>query len=767
MVMLSTLSRALAISVFSVVGLMPQSSMAKEAASAIPASGPPASMPWMNMALSPDTRADLLQAQMTQDERIQLLRGHFGADMHWSFMKPVPEDIRPMLPGTAGFIPGIVRLGIPSLIESDAGVGIANSFHMRPGDQATALPSGIMMAATWNPDLAQAVGAVLGTEARDRAFNVVLAGAMNLARDPRGGRTFEYAGEDPLLAGAITGAAVKGIQSQHVISTVKHFAFNDQETGRSAYSANIEEAAARESDLLAFQIAIEEGEPGSVMCAYNRYNGTYSCENAFLLTDVLKRDWKYPGWVMSDWGAVHSTAEAAKAGLDQQSASGFDHKDYFGAPALTQALADGSIDAARFHDMVHRILRSMFAIGLFDHPAARQPSDVEAHRAVAQRGAEEGIVLLKNNPGVLPLKQPLKSIAVIGPHADIGMLSGGGSSQVMPLGHDNAHEFPVSGPVQVLSNGEKIMPTGTRIYDPPSPLSAIRSIVPQANVAYADGMDVDAAVAVAKQSDIAIVFAEQWMTEGRDVADLHLSNDQDALIAAVATANPRTIVVLQTGGPVVMPWLAQASAVLEAWYSGSGGAAAIARVLFGQVNPSGKLPITFPQSEGQLPRPVIPVSATPRTLYDLDYNIEGADVGYKWFEKQNQAPLFSFGFGLSYSTFAITNLRATNNDPLILSADVTNTGTVDGMETVQFYAAPPEEDGQGIRRLIGFSKVNLKPGETRAVAVTPDPRLLSYFDAIDHVWRIPQGTQVITVGDSSASSSATTAVELSVKELPP
>ncbi|MBV8799374.1 MAG: glycoside hydrolase family 3 C-terminal domain-containing protein [Alphaproteobacteria bacterium] len=715
----------------------------------------------MDTALPPDERAELLLARMTQDEQLQLVMGYPGANTRPPSGRMPPEELRPLLPGTAGYVPGIPRLGVPALIESDAGLGIANNFHLRPGDEATALPSGLATAATWNSALAEAAGSVIGAEARDRAFNVVLGGAMNLARETRGGRTFEYAGEDPLLAGVITGSVIRGIQSQHVICTVKHYALNDQETGRTVLSANIDETDARESDLLAFEIAVEQGDPGAAMCAYDRYNGTYACENDPLLNGVLKGDWKYPGWVLSDWGAVHSTAEAANGGLDQESSEGSDREQYFG-PALKQAIADGKVTPQRLHDMVHRILRSMFAHGVFDYPATRQLSALEAHRQIVYRDAAEGMVLLKNERGILPLPHMAQRIALIGAHADVGMLSGGGSSQVMPIGHTSADDFPV-GAAEVAS-GAKVRPAGTEIYDPPSPLATILQANPAANVQYADGEDVAAATELARQSDVVIVFARQWMSEGRDVPNLRLPNDQDALIQAVAAANPRTVVVLETGGPVAMPWLDQVGAVLEAWYAGNAGATALAQVLFGNVNPSGKLPITFPASEEQLPRPSIPRGAAPGAPFDIDY-FEGANVGYRWFQGRNLTPLFPFGYGLSYSSFHLDGLAVTSKGRLTASVNVTNDGPRGGMETVQFYAALP--DGTGIRRLIGWSKVPLKVHERRRVTIAPDPRLLARFDEAAHGWRVAAGDYIISAGASSASLPLNATVKLTAQQLPP
>jgi beta-glucosidase len=719
----------------------------------------------MDTSLSADARADLLLTQMTEDEQLQLVMGYVGADQKLPYGRPPPDILKPFLPGTAGYIPGVPRLGIPALVESDAGLGIANNSRMRPLDQATAFPSGVLTAATWNPTLATQVGAAIGSEARARGFNVLLGGAMNLAREPRGGRTFEYAGEDPLLSGIIAGAEVSGVQSQHIVSTMKHFALNDQETGRTVLNAVIDEAAARESDLLAFEIAVERSDPGAVMCAYNKVNGPYACENPFLLTNVLKTDWKYPGWVLSDWGAVHSTEDSVKAGLDQESAAGFDGKDYFG-PSLKQALADGSIAPMRLHDMVHRILRSMIAKGLFDQPTAKQTFNVEANRPIAQKDAEEGIVLLKNDAKLLPLSRSVPRIAVIGAHADIGVLSGGGSSQVIPIGHSTADEFPVGGAVQMMRNRAKVPPSGTEVFDPPSPLLLIRASAPNATVAYDSGENVQTAAQLARQCDVAIVFVSQWMAEGRDVPTLGLPGDQDSLIEAVAAVNPRTIVVLETGGPVLMPWLAHVPAVLEAWYAGSGGAAAIARVLFGDVNPSGKLPLTFPQADDQLPRPVIP-SAAPGMPFEVNY-VEGADVGYRWFQRKNLTPLFAFGFGLSYTTFRVDGLTVNATNGMVsASVDVTNAGTVAGSETVQLYASPPGDNGPDVRRLVGWSKVELKPGEKRHLTIVAEPRLLASFDTARHAWRMTDGIYQLSAGNSSMALGQYVNIHLPAREFAP
>jgi beta-glucosidase len=699
--------------------------------------------PWMNPGLSPDRRADLVQAQMTLDEELALVHGVLG----------IPGFAPREALGSAGYVPGVPRLGVPALQESDASLGVANPQNVRKGDGATALPSGLALASTWNPGMAYLGGAMIGMEAWRKGFNVMLAGGVNLARDPRNGRNFEYLGEDPLLAGTLAGQAIRGIQSQHVVSTTKHFALNDQETGRTVLSARMDQAAMRESDLLAFELAIETGRPGAVMCAYNRVGGIYACENDELLDRTLRADWQYPGWVMSDWGALHSL-DAASRGLDQESAQQTDKQAWFDKP-LKAAIADGSMRRAAPDRMVHRILRSMFAEGLFDHPPLRTPINYDADALIARRAAEQGIVLLKNRADALPLVGDIKSIAVIGGHADIGVLSGGGSSQVIPVGGP-ALALKVAG----TREGGWVR---TAIYDPSSPLKAIAAKSPGARVSFADGADPAAAAALAKDADVAIVFATQWMSEGRDAPDLSLPDRQDALIATVAAANPRTIVVLESGGPVLMPWMERTAAILEAWYPGSRGGEAIANVLFGQVNPSGRLPISFPRGEDQLPRPRIPGADLPeRTPFDVDY-VEGANVGYRWFEAKDLKPLFPFGYGLSYTRFAYSHLATSGARTLGVSFDVTNNGRRAGAEVAEVYAAPPE----GVPRLIGWRRLELKPGETRRVTITADPRLLARFDATSHGWRLAAGRYGVFVGASLQDRALSGAARLAARRIAP
>ncbi len=356
-------------------------------AAAAPAAEP--ARPWMNRALSADDRAALVVQQLTQDEKLSLVFGWFATDANWknNFKAPTGSRI-----GSAGYVPGIARLGIPPQWQTDAGEGVATQGAAPTKRERTALPSGIATAATWNPDIAFKGGRMIGSEARASGFNVMLAGGVNLLRDPRNGRNFEYGGEDPLLAGTIVGSEIAGIQSNHIISTAKHYALNDLETGRKAHDAQIDPAAARMSDLLAFQFAIERGDPGSVMCSYNRVNGTYACENKWLLTDVLRGAFGFRGYVMSDWGATHSTVPSALAGLDQESGWPFDDAPFFGAP-LKAAIASGQVPQARLDEMARRILRPMFAHGLVDDPvSASAPIDFAANEArePGRRGARRG-----------------------------------------------------------------------------------------------------------------------------------------------------------------------------------------------------------------------------------------------------------------------------------------------------------------------------------------------------------------------------------------
>ena len=691
-----------------------------------------------------DERAAGLVAAMTREEKLRLTFGYFGTDFEPKKFKAPPGAHQ----GSAGYVPGIPRLGIPDQWETDAGIGVATQGGAKKKLDRTALPSGIGTTATWNPDLAFQGGRMIGSEARASGYNVMLAGGVNLLRDPRNGRNFEYGGEDPLLAGTMVGAQVAGIQSNGIISTIKHYAINDLETGRFYHDARIDRSAARMSDLLAFQLAIERADPGSIMCAYNRINGDYACENQWLLTDVLRGDFGWKGYVMSDWGAVHSTAKAALAGLDQDSGFPFDDAPYFGDP-LKAAVASGEVPSARLDEMATRIVRSMIAHGLIEGPPARSAIDLRAHASVTRADAEQAAVLLKNDGALLPLKPAMRRIVVIGSHADKGVLSGGGSSQVYPAGGNAVPGLEPTG-----------WP-GPVVYFPSSPVSALRALLPGAEVSFVDGTDPAAAASAARGADVALVFLNQWTTESVD-APLALPGNQDALVEAVSAANPKTVAILETGGPVLMPWAAKVPAILEAWYPGTAGGEAIANLLAGRVNPSGHLPVTFPRDESQLPRPVRPgTGLKDGDMFAIDYS-EGAAVGYKWFDAKGIEPLFAFGHGLSYTRFAYGPLTASAGLDGRVTARFTirNSGKRRGMDVAQLYASPVAGGWEAPKRLAGFRKVDLAPGASTRIAVTIDPRLLATFDEGAHRWRIAPGDYRLMLGESSRAIRATTTVRL-------
>ncbi|MXO58467.1 glycosyl hydrolase [Altererythrobacter salegens] len=702
---------------------------------------------------TPDERAAAMLAQMTPAEKLILLKGYFGSPFGGfpgSTAAPYvpPEEVRL---GSAGYVPGIPRLGIPPQWETDAGIGVASQQEAVDKKARTALPSGLATAATWDPALAYAGGAMIGSEARATGFNVMLAGSVNLMREPRNGRNFEYAGEDPLLAGSMVGPFIAGVQSNEIISTIKHYALNDQETARNTGNFELEESAFRMSDLLAFQIAIEQGHPGSVMCAYNLVGGIHACENPWLLTKVLRTDWNWPGYVMTDWGAAHSTAPSVRAGLDQESGYGLQRDDWFGAEKLQAALDSGEIDNGMIDTMAGRILRSMFAHGLIDNPVeAASPIPFEANRAVSQADAQAAIVLLKNEDNLLPLTGA-KRIAVIGGHADKGVISGGGSSQVYP---DGVNAVP------------GIAPTtwpGPVVFNPSAPLQGLQDQLPGATFAYSSGDDPDEAAQLAAEADIAIVFGTQWASESIDVP-LTLGEGQDALVATVAKANPNTVVVLETAGPVMMPWADKVKGIVEAWFPGRMGGAAIASVLTGTVNPSGHLPATFPRSLDQLPHPEEPHPGT--TTYD-----EGVLVGYKWYDAKGFEPLFPFGYGLSYTSFAYSDLTVRPmGDGIVATVRITNTGDRAGADVAQLYLSGPE--WPELRRLGGFAKVTLEPGQSTVVGIKVDPRLLSVWDTGAESsegpgWLRRDGDYTVSVGYSSRDMADTAYISLPARHLPP
>lgn len=710
----------------------------------------PKHYPWSDTTLSPDERADMVIKELTLEEKISLLHGQ-----GFSFNATGPTESN----GGAGYSVGIPRVGIPAIQMADSAYGVTRG--AASGRYSTALPNNLAAASAWDPQAAFEYGALIGRELRQEGYSMSLGGGVNLPREPRNGRTFEYQGEDPLLAGTLVGNFVKGVQSQHVIGDLKHYAINDQESGRNAVNANIDKRSMRETDLRAFEIALKISDAGAFMCSYNRVNGDYACENTYLLTDVLKKDFHFQGFVLSDWGGTHSAAKASHAGLDQEQPG----KNFFG-DALQKAVESGEVSQDEINDHVHRILRTIFASGLFDNPVVKQVPDIEGGYVVAQRLAEKSIVLLKNERNVLPLEgTKLHSIVLIGGHADVGVLTGGGSAQVDAPGGSVVPPPPPQPGANPMANFAR-----RQVWLPSSPLRALTAKLPSSKVAFAAGDDLAAAESAAKNADIAIVFAYQHESEGMDLKSLDLSEDQNKLIETVAAANPKTIVVLETGSPATMPWIDKVAGVVEAWYPGIRGAEALANVLTGEVNPTGKLAITFPKSDADLPHPTLvlppPASQPQRPAPGADissfmammakglppfetYYDEKLKVGYKWYDAEKKPVLFPFGFGLSYTSYAYSGLSVKNGDQLTVSFTVKNTGKRAGTEIAQIYASLPDSAGEPPKRLIGWARVELAAGESKVVTIPVERDHLTVYDEAADTWKLVPGSYAILAGGSS------------------
>lgn len=716
---------------------------------AAPAAHADSAHPWSDRTKTSTLRTELLLKAMTQEEKLLLVFGYASGDQLAQVDASVipgvntKELIATVIPGSAGYIPGIPRLGLPAQFQTDASIGVRNPYLER-----TSLPSSLATAASWDPRVTEAGGRMIGLEARQSGFNVMLAGGVNLAREAQNGRNFEYTGEDPLLAAEMGAGLIRGVQANHIISTIKHYLINAQETGRTLVSAQISEPALRMSDALAFELAIEKSSPGSVMCSYNRINDVYACQNDKWQNQVLKGDWGYKGYVMSDWGAVHSTVQDANGGLDQQSGFPFDKVPYFAKP-LKEALDDGSVPQARLDDMVRRILWAMFDKGVVDHPIKTGPIDYAAHARVSQSAAEQSLVLLKNEAGVLPLSPQAapKRVAIIGSYADKAVLSGGGSAVVTPIG---GNAVPGLGPGGWL----------TQVWQPSSPMKALQQQLPSTQFAFDAGTDVDAAAKAAAAADVAIVFVHQWTAESLDAPSLSLDGNQDAVVSAVAKANPNTVVVVESGGAVLMPWHKDVKAILAAFYPGAAGGEAIARLLTGAVNPSGRLPLTFPASTAQLVRPQI-TGKSEGPLFTVRYT-EGAAVGYKWFDLHGHKPLYAFGHGLSYTSIELGGLQASQAKAQVtVKFSAKNAGNREGASVGQVYIrAPQSAKWEAPRRLVGFDKLALKPGQTGTSAVTVDPRLLATFDESNGDWVIAPGTYEVQLGAGSDDIRATAKLTL-------
>ena len=629
-------------------------------------------------------------------------------------------------------VPGISTLGIPLLNITNGPAGATNG---GPGHQgpATAMPAPISLAATWDVNLAKQYGSVVGAESKAWANGLLEGLDINIARVPQNGRTFEAFGEDPYLVGQMAVANLTGVQSQGIITESKHFAANNQETNRTTVNEIIDERTLREIYLPAFEATVKAGV-GAVMCAYNRVNSAYMCENDLLLNRILKQEWGFTGFITSDFGATHSTVASANAGLDLEMPTGI----YFDT-LLESAVTSGQVAQAVVNDKLIRRFSTMMNLGVFNNPPGLTAIPSLQDGLLSRQISEEGMVLLQNKPGVSPLStnkilplnaSTLHHIALIGPYAGAAKTGGGGSSLVTPI-------YTVS------------------------PLTGIQNhVAPAVSVSYNDGSTISSAVSLAQTADVAIVMVGDSETEGVDNS-ISLSANQDSLVQSIAAANPNTIVVMKSGTAILMPWANSVPAILQAWYPGEEDGNAVADVLFGTVNPSGKLPLTFPVQLSDLPAntaaqyPGVLVNGVPTATYS-----EGVFVGYRHFDHAGIAPLFPFGFGLSYTNFSFQNLAVspttftfTNNpsQTVTVNLSVTNTGTVPGAEVVQLYLGIPSTAvPEPPKSLQGFQKtILLAPGQTVPVQFTLNQRSFSYWDVASHSWRVAPGPYQIMVGDSS------------------
>lgn len=653
---------------------------------------------WTNTTLSAGQRAGLLLAQMTFTEKAAMVYGTAG----------------PTGSNYIGNIAGNTRLGIPWLFLQDGPAGV----RLASGNSTTALPAPITLAATWDVALARQYGSTMGAEARGKGVEVQLGPMMNLARVYQDGRAFEGYGEDPYLAGAMAAAEIPGIQSQGVIATAKHFVCNDQEINRTTISADVDQRTLQEIYEAPFRASVGAGV-GAVMASYNLVNSVHACELPALNT-TLKKSYGFNGWIMSDWGANFTTVGGMNNGLDMDMYSG-----QFTANNITAAIQSGNVPASALDGMVLRILTTMFQFGLFDNPSSGNLGSTvtnAVHNQFVRDAAAAGTVLLKNSGGLLPLGPSVHSIAVIGSVSSTSPISVGGGSASVTLPYNIT---PLAGITSRAGGGVTI------------------------NYAQGDGASVAAAVQQASNSDVAIVCVGQQTSEGSDRSSLSLPNGQDALVSAVAAANPHTIVVMYESSATLMPWANQVAGILMAWYPGQENGNALAQVLFGDVNPSAKLPVTIPVSSNQVPTST--TAQWPGVNGHAAYS-EGLQIGYRWYDANNVTPLFPFGFGLSYTTFGYSNLTVSAVSPsgqVQIGFDLTNTGNLTGAEVPQLYLGFPSAAGEPPGLLKGFQKITLSPGQTQRVIFNLNWEDLANWDATARGWIVTPGSFQVMVGASS------------------
>ena len=650
----------------------------------------------------------------------------------------------------------IPRLGLPVRWMSDGPHGVREDIGPdtwapmgHTDDFSTCMPCGSALAATWNVNLAEIEGQTIGEEARRRGKQIMLGPAVNIQRTPLGGRNFEYMGEDPLLAGKMAAAYIHGVQSQQVASCVKHFAANNQETSRNRIDVRMDERTLREIYLPAFETAVKQGGVLAVMAAYNKLNGEFCSENSYLINTILKGQWGFKGLVMSDWAAAHDTRGAILAGLDLEMGTDKPYDEFYLANPFADGLKDGTYAMSLLDDKARRNLYVYFASGAMDE---RRPAQIntKVHQTNARVVAEEATVLLKNEGPLLPLEaQAIKTIAVIGNNATVKQCAGGDSSGVKAF-----YEItPLEGITRRVGRSANVI--FSQGYAAAAPPQGTRSL-PSTQPAFDAPSLIARAVAAAKAADVAILVcgndhSQIGDTEGFDRPSMELPYGQDELIRQVVAANPRTVVVLVAGSPVAMPWIKEAPAVLQSWFGGMEAGNALAAILFGDVNLSGKLPCTFPAKLAD--SPAHSVGNYPGDGETVRYD-EGLLVGYRWYDTMSIPPLFPFGFGLSYTTFDYADLTVSNGsaDDAVATAQfhLANSGTRRGSEVAQLYVQPRQSRlRRPMQELKGFTKLRLDPGQSYTVSLPLDARAFAYFDPDRHAWIADAGDYTIAVGSSS------------------
>lgn len=690
---------------------------------------------WMDSTKAPEARAQLLVAAMTLEQKIAQMHGNMETIDIYSNVDP---DINQF--DVKRHVAGIEELNIPRMRITNGPVGVGMGDGLE-SPEATSLPMTIALAATFDPELAADYGDIIGSETHTYGQHVLEGPGLCLHRMPTGGRNFEYFSEHPYLTGVMGVEVTKAIQKHNIIAMAKHFVLNDTEVERFRTNVIIDEHVLREIYLLPFEMVVKDGDVSAIMGAYNRVRGTYATDNPYLMTDILRDEWGFTGYVQSDFWSARSAAPALHAGLDLEMPDG----KWFSETNLKNALHDMSLEEEAIDRALVRRFTQMFRFGQFEWPYEPGTVDAEAHGRRSRSVGAHSAVLLKNDDAALPLTVSATKIFLVGQETYVGKacLGGGGSSRVKPL-------YTVD------------------------PLPGMQDVIAELGgnstaelfIVNEDLSNLAEAKEAAHNADQVVIMAGLVATEGEDLENIDLPHRQNQMISELASANASCVVVLKDSNPVAMPWINEVPAVLEAWNQGSEDGHAVADVLFGAVNPSGKLPSTYAKSMDDL------ATAGDATRYPgtdegdgfpvMRYS-EGLKMGYRWFQSENIEPLFPFGFGLSYTTFELSNVSVDagatpGSNVVTVNATVTNTGTRDGAEVVQVYLELPAAANQPPRRLVGFQKVHVAAGQSAAVTISVDPNAsnhpLSVWGYAERAFVVPAGEFTVHVGTSSAHTAA-------------